>query len=344
MPLLSVNDNGIYCEQGGFYIDPWRPVDSAIITHGHADHSRYGHKKYLATDSAAPVIRHRLGEIELETVKYGEVRVLNGVKVSLHPAGHIIGSAQIRVEYKGEIWVAAGDHKLADDGLCAPFEPVKCHYFITESTFGLPVYKWKSQTETFEEVNEWWRTNAENGVTSVIAGYALGKAQRILQGVDPEIGPILTHGAVENVNEVLRAQGVDLRPSQRVTKDTNKDLFKKALVISTPGGTGSPWAKKFAPMSIGLCSGWMSLRGPRRRRSVDRGFVLSDHADWDELLQTVDLTGAQHIYVTHGYSGIFARYLRDQGYDAHELETECEGELSEIGEGTIKDEKLEEAV
>ena len=285
-------------------------------------------------------MKHRLGDINIETMSYGESREINGVKISLHPAGHIIGSAQVRVEYKDEVWVAAGDHKLADDGIATPFEPVRCHHFISESTFGLPVYKWKPQSETFAEVNAWWRENAANGVCSVIAGYALGKAQRILQEVDHSIGPVLTHGAVENVNEVIRAQGIDLKPSQRVTKETDKELFRTALVISTPGGTGSPWSKKFMPMSIGLCSGWMSLRGPRRRRSVDRGFVLSDHADWDELLETIRLSEAEHIYVTHGYTEIFSRYLREQGYDAHELETEFEGELAEIGEGTVKEEEV----
>jgi len=342
MPLLKVNENGIYCERADLYIDPWRPVNSAVITHGHADHSRHGHKKYLSTDLAAPVIQHRLRDINIETRPYGESLTINGVKISLHPAGHIIGSAQVRLEYKDEIWVAAGDHKLADDGIATPFEPVRCHHFISESTFGLPVYKWKPQSETFAEVNDWWRENAANGVCSVLAGYALGKAQRILQEVDHSIGPVLTHGAVENVNEVIRAQGIDLKPSQRITKETDKELFRTALVISTPSGTGSPWAKKFMPMSIGLCSGWMSLRGPRRRRSVDRGFVLSDHADWDELLETIRLSEAEHIYVTHGYTGIFSRYLREQGYDAHELETEFEGELAEIGEGTAKEEEVSE--
>lgn len=337
MPLVTFNENGIYCERGGFYVDPWRPVARALITHGHADHSRYGNEHYLCTDLAAPVMRHRLGKVHLETIRYGETRLINGVTVSFHPAGHIIGSAQVRLEYGGEIWVVGGDHKLADDGIATPFEPVRCHHFISESTFGLPVYKWKPQAETFTEINDWWRRNADQGICSVIAGYALGKAQRILQGVDHHIGPVFTHGAVENVNAVIREQGIDLKPSERVTGREAKEVYRKALVISTPGGTGSPWAKKFMPMSIGLCSGWMSLRGPRRRRSVDRGFVMSDHADWDELLETIRLTEASHIYVTHGYTHIFSRYLREQGYDAHALDTQFEGELSEIGEGTVNE-------
>ncbi len=337
MALISFNDRGIYCERGDFYIDPWLPVKRALITHGHADHSRIGNDHYLCTDIAAPVIRHRLGDVSLETVSYGERRNINGVSVSFHPAGHIIGSAQIRVEHGGEVWVAGGDHKLADDGIATPFEPVRCDHFITESTFGLPVYRWKPQAETFEEINAWWRENASNGICSVIAGYALGKAQRILQGVDHGIGTVFTHGAVENVNEIIRAQGIGLKPSVRVTGRESKSDYRTALVLSTPAGTGSPWAKKFMPMSIGLCSGWMSLRGPRRRRAVDRGFVMSDHADWGELQETIALSGAAHIYVTHGYTSVLTRYLREKGLDAHELQTQFEGELGEIGEGVVKE-------
>lgn len=342
MALVTFNENGIYCERGDFYVDPWKPVKRALITHGHADHSRHGNDHYLCTDIAAPVIRHRLGAVDLDTVRYGEKRVINGVSVSFHPAGHIIGSAQVRLEHGGKIWVMGGDHKLADDGIATPFEPIRCHHFISESTFGLPVYKWQPQAETFAEINEWWQTNANNGICSVIAGYALGKAQRILQGVDHSIGPVFTHGAVENVNQIIRAQGIDLKPSERITGKEAKDAYRKALVISTPSGTGSPWARKLMPMSIGLCSGWMSLRGPRRRRSVDRGFVMSDHADWNELLETIRLSEATHVYVTHGYTNIFARYLREQGYDAQVLETQFEGELSEIGEGTVKESATEE--
>jgi len=219
MQLIEFTDKGLYVPQADVYIDPWKPVSKALITHGHSDHSRYGMKSYLATHAAVPVIKHRLGSHnDISGVDYGEVTTINGVKFSFHPAGHIIGSAQIRVEYKGEVWVASGDYKVANDGLSEPFESVKCHTYITESTFGLPVFKWKPQAETMSEINNWWRSNAEKGKVSIIAAYSLGKAQRVINKVDHSIGKIYTHGAVENVNEVLRNQGVYLKETHRVVQ------------------------------------------------------------------------------------------------------------------------------
>ncbi|UII23581.1 ligase-associated DNA damage response exonuclease [Fulvivirga ligni] len=340
--LLEFTEIGIYCPQADIYIDPWKPVDRALITHGHSDHSRWGHKYYLCTEAAMPVIKYRLGQdINVETVKFGEVRTINGVKFSFHPAGHIIGSAQIRVEYKGEVWVASGDYKVVEDGFTEPFEPVKCNTFITESTFGLPIYKWKSQEEEFKEINNWWRANQENGKVTVLTGYALGKAQRIIQNLDDSIGTIYTHGAVENVNEVIRNQGINLKPTVRVTPEIPKEKFKGNIVVATPSAVGSPWMKKFMPYSVGVASGWMSLRGARRRRAVDRGFVLSDHADWDELNTAIKATEAERVFVTHGYTSIFSQWLNEQGIESGRVETQYEGELSEIGESTVKEEEEE---
>ncbi|MEJ2004848.1 MAG: ligase-associated DNA damage response exonuclease, partial [Cyclobacteriaceae bacterium] len=303
MALLHFNENGIYCEKADVYIDPWRPVKRALITHGHADHSRYGHKHYMATENAAPVIRHRLGnDISLQTVQYGEKVNINGVSFSFHPAGHIPGSAQIRVDDGSEVWVVSGDYKTEDDGLSEAFEPVRCDVFITECTFGLPVYRWRPQREVFREINNWWRKNAAEGKTSILTAYALGKAQRILKGVDTDIGPIYTHGAVENVNEVIRQQGYVLPPTRYVEVKGKKDDFKGALVIAPPSAIGSSWIRKFKPYSVAMASGWMALRGTRRRRAADRGFVLSDHADWDGLNLAVSETGARKVITTHGYT------------------------------------------
>ena len=330
MPLLTFTDRGIYCEQADVYIDPWKPVGRALLTHGHADHSRWGSKYYLTTRTAAPVIKYRLGDINIETVEYGEVKTINGVKFSYHPAGHIIGSAQIRVEYKGEIWVASGDYKLEDDGLSEAYEPVKCQHFITESTFGLPVYRWQPQEEVFAEINDWWRANQADGKVSVITAYALGKAQRLLEGLDTSIGTIYTHGAIENTNEIIRAQGIKLPDTTRVTKEIDKKDYPGNIVIATPGAVGQPWMKKFGQARVGAASGWMTLRGARRRRGADRGFVLSDHCDWPSLLEAIDATEAENVYVTHGYTAIFSKHLRTLGLNAVELETEYEGELAEI--------------
>ncbi len=329
MPLLEFTDRGIYCAQADVYIDPWKPVDRALITHGHADHARWGHKKYLCTRLAKPVIRYRLGPITIETVDFGEERTINGVRFSFHPAGHIIGSAQIRVEYKGEIWVASGDYKIEDDGLTTPFEPVKCHTFITESTFGLPVYEWKPQEDVMSSINHWWQTNKEAGKVSVLSSYALGKAQRVMHGLDSAIGPILTHGAVENTNAILRKQGIKLPETKRVTQGMKKKDFAGAMVIAPPGATRSSWMKKFGSFSLGIASGWMTLRGARRRRNADRGFILSDHADWGGLNEAIRATGCERVYVTHGYTDIFRRWLIEQGYEAFAESTEFEGENAE---------------
>ncbi len=342
MALLEFNKNGIYCPQADVYIDPWRRVKRALITHGHSDHARWGNEYYLCTDSAAPVMKYRLGnQMNIESIAYGKTISVNGVKISFHPAGHILGSAQIRLEYKGEIWVVSGDYKLEDDGLAEAFEPVKCHAFITESTFGLPVYKWKPQTEIFQEINDWWRSNKEQGKVSLLTGYSLGKAQRILQGLDTSIGKIYTHGAVENINKVMRKQGIDLPPTVKVSKHVKKENYIGNIIVSPPAALANPWTKKFKPLSTGISSGWMTLRGARRRRSADRGFVLSDHADWDGLNTAIEATGAEKIFVTHGYTEIYCKYLREQGYDAAIVKTEFEGELAEINEGSKNDENEE---
>jgi putative mRNA 3-end processing factor len=331
--LLQFTDKGIYCQQAGVYLDPWKPVDKAIITHGHSDHAYFGHRYYLCTSVAMPVIKHRLLlQDNIQTLEYGEPLTINGVVFSFHPAGHIPGSAQVRVEYKGEVWVFSGDYKRENDNISIPFEPLKCHAFITESTFGLPVYKWKLQHEVFNEINHWWQKNKEQGKTSVIAGYTLGKAQRVLKNVDASIGKIFTHGAVDSINQVMRNQGLDLPPAPRIADGIKKEDIKGALIICPPSAVGSSWMRRFLPYSLGVASGWMKLRGTRRRRGADRGFVLSDHSDWNDLNLTIKETGAQKVFVTHGYTEIFAQWLNSTGIEAKEVKTRFEGELGEMAE------------
>ena len=245
--LIIARPQGLYCPPGDFYIDPWRPVERAVITHAHADHARMGHTHYLAQHDSEGTMRTRLGaDITLQTLAYGEAITHHGVRLSLHPAGHVLGSAQVRLEHGGQVWVASGDYKLEDDGTCAPFEPVRCDTFITESTFGLPIYRWPSQPELLEGINAWWRANAEAGRASVLLCYAFGKAQRILHGVDASIGPIVVHGAVEPLNAVYRAAGVKLAPTLRVTDDgVDAALLKTALVLAPPSAQGTPWLKRF---------------------------------------------------------------------------------------------------
>ena len=329
-PVLTFTDRGIYCPAGDFYIDPWRPVDRALITHGHADHARPGHRAYLATHAALPVMRHRLGTIEAQGRDWGDTVQIGGATVSFHPAGHLPGSAQIRVAVGGQDWVVSGDYKTTDDGFCEPFEPVRCHSFITECTFGLPVFNWAPQAAVAAQINAWWSANAEAGRISILGAYSLGKAQRLLSLVDPTIGPILTHTAVENTNRVLRNQGYDLPDTVQVEPETKGKDFPRALVVAPPSAMGSSWARRFGRASTGFASGWMALRGVRRRRAADRGFVLSDHADWAGLHAAIAETGAEKVFVTHGYTEIFARWLTSQGIDAGIVTTEFGGDQDAV--------------
>ena len=317
-PLLEFTNKGIYCHAADIYLDPWRPVDKAIISHGHADHSRWGHKQYITHHKNVPIVKHRLGAIAISGREWGETFTINGVKFSLHPAGHIIGSSQIRVEYKEEVWVFTGDYKLENDGVATPYEPVKCHTFITECTFGLPAFLWRPQQEVISDINNWWAENKANGQTSVLLGYSLGKAQRLLKHLDPSIGKIFTHGAVEKMTEVLRPL-VDFPKTELITRDTKKEDITGNIVIAPPSAHGSTWIRKMAPFVTASASGWMAFRGARRRRAIDKGFVMSDHCDWPGLLTAIKETEAEKIICTHGYTDIFSKYLRTLGYDASPL-------------------------
>ena len=316
----------MYVPAADVYIDPWRAVNRALITHGHSDHARSGSSAYLTHQHSIPILKKRLGNLNYQGVEYGETIDINGVKFSFHPAGHVLGSSQIRIEHKGEVWVASGDYKLQNDGVCAPFEPVKCNTFITESTFGLPVYNWMPQQEVFNEINEWWAKNAEQGRCSIIYAYSLGKAQRILQHVNQQIGPVFVHGAVAGMNEAYADAGIALNPYTKVSADIDKSLYRKALIIAPSSADASPWMKKFEPYSTAFASGWMAVRGNRRRLAADRGFVLSDHADWAELNAAVKATEATQVLVTHGFTDTFARWLCENGYDARAVKTEYAGE------------------
>ena len=329
MSLIESTDSGLYCKQAGVYIDPWKKVDKAIITHGHSDHSRPGHKAYACVHSSKAILKHRLGPINVTSYAYGDSFSVNGVKFSFHPAGHIIGSAQIRVEYQGEVWVVTGDYKLDDDGISEAFEQLQCHSFITESTFGLPVYNWPDQHTVYNDINNWWSENAEAGQTSLLTAYSLGKAQRILHHLDIDIGPIYCHGAIANMNDALIEAGVKLPYYEKITTDLKPDDYKNALVLAPPAATGSAWMKRFKQVSIGVASGWMALRGARRRRGADRGFILSDHCDWKGLNQAIKATGAENIYPTHGYTEIFSKWLTSEGYNAQPIETAFIGESLE---------------
>ena len=325
--MLRLTDRGLYCEAADLYIDPWQPVDRAVITHAHGDHARWGSGWYLASREGARVLRTRLGDdASIELVDYGETRTINGVAITLVPAGHILGSAQVRLEHRGEVWVVSGDYKTEPDPTCTPFEPVRCHTFVTESTFGLPIYRWRAPAATFADIESWWRANQVAGRASVMFCYAFGKAQRILASIDAAIGPIVAHGAVENLNEGYRACGVKLPPTRRVQESDTKQDYAGALIVAPPSAQSTPWLKRFGDYSDAFASGWMAIRGARRRRAVDQGFVLSDHADWPSLNRAIESTGAGRIFVTHGAITPLVQWLGERGYEAHAMRTEFQGE------------------
>ncbi|MCC9655519.1 ligase-associated DNA damage response exonuclease [Rhodopirellula halodulae] len=336
--LLETTPAGLHCPIGGFYIDPVRPVDRAVITHGHSDHARWGSRHYLSASPGEPILRMRLSEeAEFEFLDYGQKTTVGGVQVSLHPAGHMLGSAQVRLEYRGEVAVVTGDYKLQSDATCDDFEPIRCHTFVTESTFGLPIYQWREDSDIFADINQWWRTAAAEGKCCLLYGYAVGKSQRLLSGLDPSIGPIYTHGAVEKGVQAYRESGVKLPETTSVTrrieteaanasKSTSGEVTKRrqssraakldwsgSMVVAVPSAHGTPWMRKFGTVSTAMASGWMAIRGARRRRAVDRGFVLSDHVDWPGLMNAIVWSEADEIWVTHGSTAVVSRYLNEGG-------------------------------
>jgi putative mRNA 3-end processing factor len=313
--LLEVREAGLYCPGGDFHIDPVLPVERAVITHAHSDHAQPGSRTYLTTAPGEALLRYRLGEDSaIESQPYGASQRIGNVNVSFHPAGHITGSSQIRIESGGEVWVVSGDYKLAADPTCDAFDPVRCHTFVTESTFGLPIFRWQEAALTVDEIQQWWRTNQQAGRASILFAYPVGKAQRILSMLDAEAGPLVFHEPVERINEIYRGQGIPL-PLAAETKD-----YSSALIIASPAAQGSRWLRQFGAASSAFASGWMRIRGPRRRLSLDRGFVLSDHADWPALLQAIDGSGAETVWVTHGYVAPLVRWLTERGREAVPVE------------------------
>jgi putative mRNA 3-end processing factor len=333
-PLIQVTSSGLYCEQGGFFIDPWRSVDRAVVTHAHGDHLHWGCQRYLVAAEGLTVTRARLQpDSAIDTLPYGETIEINGVRISFHPAGHILGSAQVRLEHRGRIWVASGDYKTERDPTCAPFEPVACHLFISECTFGLPIYRWPSASSVMRQALDWWQANQAAGRASLLYAYSLGKAQRLLAGIAAAAndagglpGPIFTHGAVEPLNRAYREAGITLPPTTFASEAAKGTDWSTALILAPPSAHGTPWSRRFGSSSSAFASGWMRIRGTRRRRAVDRGFVLSDHADWPGLLEAIEATGAETVWLTHGYTAPLTRWLRDQGKNAQALATRYEGE------------------
>ena len=326
--MLQETANGLYCADGDFYVDPWRPVPRAVITHAHGDHARPGNEAYLCAAACAPLLKRRFGaDASVQTVPYGEAITLGNVRVSFHPAGHVLGSAQVRVEGAGGVWVLSGDYKRAPDPTCTAYEPVPCDTFVTESTFGLPIYRWDATRVVIGDILEWWEANRQEARTSVLFCYTIGKAQRLLAELAPFADrPILVHGMMLPMIEAYRDAGIVMAPTQPLIARPRGTSFAGELVLAPPSARGTPWMRRLGDLSDGLASGLMRVRGVRRQRAYDRGFVLSDHADWPALLQTILESGASRVLATHGHAEPLARFLTSQGIDSGVIRTAWEGE------------------
>jgi putative mRNA 3-end processing factor len=320
--LVELRPEGLYCPAGDFHIDPWRPVPRAVITHGHGDHARIGMGEYHCSAGSLPILRWRLGEQRYHVHEHGEPFDIGGARVSLHPAGHVLGSVQVRIEAGGEVWVASGDYKRQPDPTCAPFEPVRCDVFITEATFGLPVYRWPDTREVVRDIVDWRERCAARGEAAVLFCYALGKAQRLLAELAAVTDrPALLHGAIAAGVQVYRDAGIAMLATRAVAEEEKGRDFAGELILAPPSAAGSPWMRRFRGAQTGFASGWMRLRGNRRRRNYDRGFVVSDHADWPDLMRTVRETGARRVIATHGSTDAIVRALNESGVAAEAFRT-----------------------
>jgi putative mRNA 3-end processing factor len=330
--VIAETSAGLFCKAGGFHIDPWQPVDRALVTHAHSDHAAPGSRAYLCAAPGEAVLRRRLPDAAIQTIAYGEPLTIGGVRVSFHPAGHILGSAQIRVECDGEVWVVSGDYKRQPDPTCEAFEPIRCHTFITEATFGLPIYTWDPAATVVDDILAWWRVNRDGDRPSVLFCYVLGKAQRILAEIGSRAdAPIHLHGAMCALTDVYRDAGIAMAPAERITEGLRGKALARSLVLAPLSARGTPWMRRLPNASDAFASGLMRVRGVRRQRAFDRGFVLSDHADWGALLDTVTATGASRVLVTHGWSDAFARYLTEErGLETGIIRTAFEGEAGEL--------------
>ena len=332
--MIRSTPSGLFCEPGNFFIDPWRPVDRALVTHAHTDHASAGSASYLCAEPGARVLQHRLPDARIDTLPYGRSITIGDTVVSFHPAGHILGSAQIRVEHRGEVWVVSGDYKRQPDPTCAAFEPVPCHTFISEATFALPIYAWDPSAAVTSEILSWWRANRDEERPSVLFCYVLGKAQRILAEIgDRADGPIHLHGAMAAMTDAYRESGIALAPAERIGEDMRGKTLARSLVLAPLSARGTPWMKRLPRASVAFASGLMRVRGVRRQRAFDRGFALSDHADWSALLATIAETGASRVLATHGWSESLARFLAEErGLETGTIRTAFEGETGELTE------------
>lgn len=325
--MLVHTPSGLYCPAGGFHIDPSGNADQAIVTHAHGDHARPGNRHYWTATPGLELVRQRLPRAAVEALDHGERRRFGTVTVSLHPAGHILGSAQVRIEADdGTVWVVSGDYKRGPDPTCAPFEPLSCDVFVTEATFASPIYRWPDIEQVTGEILDWWRANQAAGRTSVLYCYALGKCQRILAQLrDRAPGPVLLHENAVGLTAIYERAGCALAPSTPLSRSARRAPAPESLVLAPPGVAGGRWMRRLRNPATAFASGWLMTRRGRASRGHEAGFVISDHADWPALLATARATGASTVLVMHGETSRLCHALGAEGIDARPARTALAG-------------------
>jgi len=318
--LIVWSPNGLYLPEADVFIDPWKPVHRAIITHAHSDHARPGHQYYLAEPVTASLIKHRLGsQTPVETLHYKKSIRINGVNISFYPAGHIPGASQVRIERRGEVWVVSGDYKRHIDGISRPFEPVACHTFVTESTFALPIFQWQEQEKLAENLQSWVSQKLSEGVHVLISAYSIGKAQRVIKILNSNWIVPFVHKSIFDLQMILRELKV-FDGNYAKFSDYKKHFGSSVFIIPPAADSRLPQGVS-GPYVHASCSGWMTIRGLKRRQNLDRGFPISDHADWPSLLSTIQETGASRIIAMHGFAESLARYLTEKEIKAEVFST-----------------------
>ncbi|MFL5814032.1 MAG: ligase-associated DNA damage response exonuclease [Bdellovibrionia bacterium] len=320
-PLLAWTQKGLYCAAGDFYIDPHRVVERAVTTHAHSDHARRGAKNYFTAKCGVGLLKARLGkDINVQGIPYGETFKIGPVKLSFHSAGHILGSAQVRIEHQGEVWVASGDYKRDSDPSCDPFEVVPCDTYVTEATFGTPKYQWDKNSKHGEDIHRWWMNNARANMNSLLFGYSLGKAQRILAELAPYADrPVIIHDTVKELTECYRAEGRKLAPTVSLSDLPPNYELRGELILAPPSLLRTEWLERLGLFQTAFASGWMHGGYGAHGQQYDHGFVMSDHADWNDIHRTIEESGAKRVFVQHR-SGALIRSLRKKGLDAHPVE------------------------
>jgi putative mRNA 3-end processing factor len=312
-PLLVPTEKGLYVPLGDFYIDPVKPVPRAVITHAHSDHARRGSQAYLCSGPTGPLLRSRLGRVSIQTLPWGEKITIGEVQVSLHPAGHILGSAQIRIEHRGYVFVVTGDYKSAPDPTAEPWEAISAHAVLSECTFGLPLYRWPNPNKVITEITTWWAACQAHKRIAILLAYSLGKAQRLLASL-PDIGPRYVHPSIAKMTEAYEAQGIRLGSWRPLPPS---GTIEPGALLLLPPQIDPQRLSAFAPYEIGEASGWLLLRKHRRQPHLHQAFVLSDHADFDQLVECLKATGAETFYFTHGYREAMQSYFAAKGYESY---------------------------